>query len=174
MKVLVGKNTEQTATTLPRSCMTDSAISSVSGLSDDTVSTDVATTPTCILTPLLPGATREGATVSECESGVDVGCLQVSLSTVESCGGCAEGSGNAEAILAELESVSVEWRSLRKARTCPCAAHFEHFTRKYHCWRCGRIYCSRCIDKRLHLLGHFSNRAVPVCRNCYKQAQSTL
>ncbi|KAF4523092.1 hypothetical protein B566_EDAN003104 [Ephemera danica] len=40
---------------------------------------------------------------------------------------------------------------------------------KYHCWRCGEVFCTRCIDKHTALPGHFSQRAVPVCRPCYRE-----
>ena len=33
-------------------------------------------------------------------------------------------------LLTELQSVAVEWKSLRKVRSCSCAMPFEHFTKK--------------------------------------------
>jgi hypothetical protein len=39
---------------------------------------------------------------------------------------------------------------------------------QYHCWKCGEVFCTRCIDKHTPLPGHLSQRAVPVCRPCYR------
>ena len=38
-----------------------------------------------------------------------------------------------------------------------------------HCWRCGEVFCTRCLDKQTPLPGHASHRPVPVCRSCYKE-----
>ena len=50
------------------------------------------------------------------------------------------------------------------------------FNFQSHCWRCGEVFCTRCLDKQTPLPGHsasvgFSNRAVPVCRTCYKEVR---
>ncbi|XP_049938411.1 myotubularin-related protein 6 isoform X1 [Schistocerca serialis cubense] len=68
----------------------------------------------------------------------------------------------------ELNSVALDWRTLRNIRECVCSTPFDHFSRKYHCWRCGDVYCTRCIDKHTSLPGHMSQRAVPVCKPCYR------
>ncbi|KAK2169771.1 hypothetical protein LSH36_7g15017 [Paralvinella palmiformis] len=39
----------------------------------------------------------------------------------------------------------------------------------HHCWRCGNIYCTRCIDCYMPLVGHHSKKPVPVCKACYKE-----
>ncbi|XP_071846266.1 phosphatidylinositol-3,5-bisphosphate 3-phosphatase MTMR8-like [Apostichopus japonicus] len=66
------------------------------------------------------------------------------------------------------DSVAVDWMSFRNIKQCVCDYPFEHFSRKYHCWRCGVVYCIRCIDKQTPLPGHDSQRPVPVCKGCYK------
>lgn len=36
-----------------------------------------------------------------------------------------------------------------------------------HCWKCGDVFCTRCIDKMISLPGLSLKRPVPVCRQCY-------
>lgn len=84
----------------------------------------------------------------------------------------------------EMESVALDWKTLRNITECSCSAPFDHFSRKvshntigvysskfdffqYHCWRCGDVFCMRCIDKHTKLPGHLSHKSVPVCRPCY-------
>uniref|UniRef100_A0A1B6DT04 phosphatidylinositol-3,5-bisphosphate 3-phosphatase n=1 Tax=Clastoptera arizonana TaxID=38151 RepID=A0A1B6DT04_9HEMI len=69
----------------------------------------------------------------------------------------------------ELDSVALDWKTLRDVKECPCSTQFDHFSSKYHCWKCGGIYCTRCMDKHTALPGHLSQRAVPVCSSCFKQ-----
>ncbi|XP_038063077.1 myotubularin-related protein 8-like [Patiria miniata] len=73
-------------------------------------------------------------------------------------------------LLAEaVESVSLNWRGFRNIRQCVCSSPFDHFSRKYHCWKCGEVFCIRCIDKQTTLPGHFYERPVAVCRPCYRE-----
>ncbi|XP_071951261.1 phosphatidylinositol-3,5-bisphosphate 3-phosphatase MTMR6-like [Antedon mediterranea] len=71
-----------------------------------------------------------------------------------------------------MESVCIDWKRIRNIRQCSCATPFDHFSRKYHCWRCGHVFCIRCIDKQTSLPGHYSQRPTPVCRPCYKQLKT--
>ncbi|XP_033123580.1 myotubularin-related protein 6-like [Anneissia japonica] len=71
-----------------------------------------------------------------------------------------------------VESVCLDWKRIRNIRQCSCATPFDHFSRKYHCWCCGQVFCIRCIDKQTPLPGHYSQRPVPVCRPCYKQLKT--
>ncbi|XP_054707043.1 myotubularin-related protein 6-like [Uloborus diversus] len=73
----------------------------------------------------------------------------------------------------EVESVAIEWRTLRNVKECICSTPFDHFRRKFHCWSCGDVFCIRCIDKRLPLRGHGHGRPVPVCRHCYRELRRT-
>ncbi|XP_013792986.1 myotubularin-related protein 6-like [Limulus polyphemus] len=73
----------------------------------------------------------------------------------------------------ELDSVALDWKSFRNVRECLCSTPFDHFSRKFHCWSCGDVYCIRCIDKRIPLQGHYSKRPVSVCRHCYKELMRT-
>lgn len=75
---------------------------------------------------------------------------------------------NIEAISKELESVAIDWKSLRSVNVCPCSTPFDNNIRKCNCWRCGEVYCTRCIDKSIPLPGHDSGKPVPVCRSCFK------
>ncbi|XP_021924452.1 myotubularin-related protein 8 isoform X6 [Zootermopsis nevadensis] len=80
----------------------------------------------------------------------------------------AAGVLSVEQLAAELGSVALDWKTLRNIRECACSTPFDHFSRKYHCWKCGEVFCTRCIDKHTPLPGHLSQRAVPVCRPCYR------
>ncbi|PSN42829.1 Myotubularin-related protein 8 [Blattella germanica] len=81
-----------------------------------------------------------------------------------------QGDGlSVDQLTAELASVALDWKTLRNIRECGCTTPFDHFSRKYHCWKCGEVFCTRCIDKHTSLPGHLSQRAVPVCRPCYRE-----
>ncbi|CRK92483.1 CLUMA_CG006044, isoform B [Clunio marinus] len=68
----------------------------------------------------------------------------------------------------EINSVALDWKSLRSASVCACSTPFSQEMKKTHCWRCGEIFCTRCIDKTFPLPGHNSGKPVPVCRACLK------
>ncbi|XP_055602796.1 myotubularin-related protein 8 isoform X2 [Uranotaenia lowii] len=72
----------------------------------------------------------------------------------------------------EMNSVAIDWRPLRNAVNCPgCSVSFDQLTKKNHCWKCGDVFCARCIDKTASLAGHASGNLVPVCKNCYREMQ---
>ncbi|XP_013378996.1 myotubularin-related protein 6-like [Lingula anatina] len=71
----------------------------------------------------------------------------------------------------EMESVAVDWKTLRNIKQCSCAAPFEHYTKKHHCWKCGNVFCQRCIGRHIPLPGHYAQRPVPVCKSCYKEVK---
>ncbi|XP_077861833.1 phosphatidylinositol-3,5-bisphosphate 3-phosphatase MTMR6-like [Saccoglossus kowalevskii] len=71
-----------------------------------------------------------------------------------------------------FESVGLEWKTIRNVRQCSCASPFDHFSRRYHCWKCGEVFCTRCIDKQTPLPGHYSQSPVSVCRPCYKELKN--
>lgn len=103
-------------------------------------------------------------------------------------------------ITKELDSVAVDWKSLRTTTACSCTTPFDQFSRKVNkfskdmahsfcailttrvslslffsiqsnCWRCGEVYCVRCINHTIELPGHDSNKTAPVCRNCFRVVQ---
>ncbi|XP_030557838.1 myotubularin-related protein 6 isoform X3 [Drosophila novamexicana] len=78
---------------------------------------------------------------------------------------------NTQTLTEEISSVALDWKSMRNVTTCSCSTPFDQFSKKTHCWRCGEIFCERCIDKNVALPGHDSGKAVPVCRGCYRQMQ---
>ncbi|XP_059484789.1 myotubularin-related protein 6 isoform X1 [Neocloeon triangulifer] len=80
----------------------------------------------------------------------------------------------AEQLASELKSVAIEWKTLRNVRECNCSTPFDHSSRKCHCWKCGDVFCTRCIDKHTALPGHDSQRAVPVCRTCFRELRRTF
>ncbi|KAK6637361.1 hypothetical protein RUM44_007777 [Polyplax serrata] len=67
----------------------------------------------------------------------------------------------------EIESVALDWKTLRNIVECKCTTPFDYSTRKNHCWKCGDVFCTRCIDKMAPLPGLSLKRPVPVCRQCY-------
>lgn len=95
----------------------------------------------------------------------------------------------------ELDSVAVDWKSLRTTTACSCTTPFDQFSRKVtfnkikkknmaiflimepichlqsNCWRCGEVYCVRCINHTIEFPGHESGKPAPVCRNCYRIVQ---
>ncbi|KAG7165960.1 Myotubularin-related protein 8-like [Homarus americanus] len=77
-------------------------------------------------------------------------------------------------VFPELSSVALDWKTFRNVRECSCSTPFDHFSRKHHCWRCGEVFCTRCIDKKAALPGHLSQQPVPVCRPCYKDVTRSI
>ncbi|XP_067631302.1 myotubularin-related protein 6 isoform X2 [Eurosta solidaginis] len=73
----------------------------------------------------------------------------------------------------ELNSVAVDWKSMRSVTACSCSTPFDQFSKKTHCWTCGDIFCERCIDKSIALPGQDSGKPVPVCRACFRLLQKT-
>lgn len=83
------------------------------------------------------------------------------------------GSIQVDQLLTELQSVATEWKSLRSAVVCSCALPFEQHSKKHHCWCCGSVYCTRCIDLCVRLPGHDSSRPSPVCKSCCEWLKNT-
>ena len=59
----------------------------------------------------------------------------------------------------EILSVAVEWESLRSGKECPCGFPFDQTTPRNHCYACGKLHCVRCIDRKLLLPGHVTQRS---------------
>ncbi|XP_063232371.1 myotubularin-related protein 6 isoform X3 [Bacillus rossius redtenbacheri] len=93
---------------------------------------------------------------------------KVTANAVSGLSGAKAEVTSADQLAEEVGSVALDWKSLRNIRECVCSSPFDHFSRKYHCWRCGEVFCLRCIDKHVALPGHLSQRAVPVCRRCFR------
>ncbi|XP_014786257.1 myotubularin-related protein 8 isoform X2 [Octopus bimaculoides] len=105
-------------------------------------------------------------------SGIDDGLVSsvVSLTSVT---GSSEPLTKAQ-LYEELASVAIDWKPFRNVQNCSCAYSFEHFSKKYHCWKCGEVFCTRCIAAHLPLPGHFPKRHAPVCVQCYSQLNRVL
>ncbi|XP_014670869.1 PREDICTED: myotubularin-related protein 6-like [Priapulus caudatus] len=161
-----------------RDSLTDSAISSdaEADARAAAAAADTITTPTCGVRPLAPpgGGKLSGSMTSELRSECGESGVATSTMTSSSRSAIEENGGGVTAarLAAEVASVAVDWKSLRNVHGCACLTQFEHFTRKYHCWRCGEVFCTRCIGKHTPLPGHYSQRPVPVCRSCYKHIKS--
>ncbi|XP_022225117.2 myotubularin-related protein 6 isoform X2 [Drosophila obscura] len=83
----------------------------------------------------------------------------------------AEQTSPPQALPDEIDSVAIDWKPMRNVTACSCSTPFDQFSKKTHCWRCGDIFCERCIDKNVSLPGHDSGKPVPVCRGCFRQMQ---
>ncbi|XP_052744775.1 myotubularin-related protein 8 [Bicyclus anynana] len=81
------------------------------------------------------------------------------------------------ATLAQLESeintVALDWKSLKNVTECSCSTPLDHFSRKHHCWGCGRCVCTRCVSARAPLPALAAPRAVPLCAACAPTTPAT-
>lgn len=83
-----------------------------------------------------------------------------------------EPSEEVNKIASEINSVALDWKSPRSVTVCACATPFSQEMLKNHCWRCGEIFCTRCILSA-PLPGQNSGKPAPVCRGCYKIVSQT-
>lgn len=113
----------------------------------------------------------EKASLNELEAADDDHPLKLDTPEKETNGISYDDNVGVEAITKELESVALDWKTLRHITACSCSTPFDHFTRKYHCRKCGDVFCIRCINKQLVLPGHLSQKLVPVCEKCFKLVQ---
>jgi len=60
------------------------------------------------------------------------------------------------------------WLLLLRSDVDAMISRRPSFVRQSHCWRCGEVFCTRCLDKQTPLPGHLNQRPAPVCRSCYK------
>ncbi|XP_065201150.1 myotubularin-related protein 6 isoform X2 [Planococcus citri] len=68
----------------------------------------------------------------------------------------------------EVNTVATEWKSLCNVKHCVCLTPFEYSTKKFHCWKCGDVFCIRCMhNQHISLPGHLSKKTVPVCKTCF-------
>ncbi|XP_026317831.1 myotubularin-related protein 8 isoform X2 [Hyposmocoma kahamanoa] len=73
----------------------------------------------------------------------------------------------------EVNTVAIDWKSLKNITECSCSTPLDHFSTKHHCWGCGRAVCTRCVCARLSRPALASPRAVPLCAACAGSAPST-
>lgn len=74
-----------------------------------------------------------------------------------------------EQLTLEIDSVAQDWKSFRNVRQCSCSSPFDAQSERYHCARCGEVFCTRCIGRHIPLPGHYSQKPMPVCKDCYKR-----
>jgi tankyrase len=48
-----------------------------------------------------------------------------------------------------------------------CSNAFSFFNRRHHCRACGKVYCSKCSSRSMHIRG--SKKAYRVCDKCFAQ-----
>nr|XP_026490366.1 zinc finger FYVE domain-containing protein 21-like [Vanessa tameamea] len=71
---------------------------------------------------------------------------------------------------AEMNTVALDWKSIKNVTECSCSTPLDHFSRKHHCWGCGRCVCTRCVCARAPLRALSAPRAVPLCAACAPDA----
>lgn len=80
---------------------------------------------------------------------------------------CGYECNNLQELLSEeINSIAIDWKSVRTVDECQCSAAFDHLKKKYHCFKCGDILCARCIGSRTKLAGHLNRTDSIVCKNC--------
>ncbi|XP_045453513.1 myotubularin-related protein 6 [Melitaea cinxia] len=67
---------------------------------------------------------------------------------------------------AEMNTVALDWKSVKNVTECSCSTPLDYFSRKHHCWGCGRCVCTRCVCARAPLPALHAPRAVPLCAAC--------
>ena len=63
----------------------------------------------------------------------------------------------------ELNSISLDWKSIRNQSHCTCSSTFDFLNKKINCCKCGEIFCNRCIKSFSTHVGFVS-----LCVNCQK------
>lgn len=59
------------------------------------------------------------------------------------------------------------WTPDRETADCwRCRSKFDFITRRHHCRRCGRVYCSNCCNRRLPLQRMCFVDPVRICHDC--------
>jgi len=76
-------------------------------------------------------------------------------------------------ITEEVGSIALNLKSLRNKVQCSCSRPFQHYSKRYHCWKCGNVFCTKCIERHTPLAGHYSQKPVPVCKTCYKAIKNS-
>ncbi|XP_037303463.1 myotubularin-related protein 6 isoform X1 [Manduca sexta] len=66
----------------------------------------------------------------------------------------------------EVNTVALDWKSVKNVTECSCSTPLDHYSRKHHCWGCGRCVCTRCVCRRAALPALSWPRAVPLCAAC--------
>lgn len=70
----------------------------------------------------------------------------------------------------EVNTVALDWKSIKNVTECSCSTPLDHFSRKHHCWGCGRCVCTRCVSVRAPLPALAAPRAAPLCAACAPDA----
>jgi hypothetical protein len=59
-----------------------------------------------------------------------------------------------EQLAAELDSVALDWKTLRNIRECVCSTPFDHFSRKVR-----DVFCSKVVHKLYHFMIPFLEKS---------------
>jgi len=74
----------------------------------------------------------------------------------------------------QLEKKPV-WDSDESTDTCTaCGDKFTLINRRHHCRRCGKIFCTKCSNKKILLPEYGYNEAERVCDKCYQLQNETV
>uniref|UniRef100_A0A8D8QWN0 Phosphatidylinositol-3,5-bisphosphate 3-phosphatase n=1 Tax=Cacopsylla melanoneura TaxID=428564 RepID=A0A8D8QWN0_9HEMI len=72
----------------------------------------------------------------------------------------------------EINSIAIDWKPVNNINQCQCSTPFDHFTRKYHCFKCGDVLCFDCIGDKSQLPGHLTRTDSIVCKTCLEPTPS--
>ncbi|CAB3225360.1 unnamed protein product [Arctia plantaginis] len=72
----------------------------------------------------------------------------------------------------EVNTVALDWKSIKNVTECSCSTPLDHFSRKHHCWGCGRCVCTRCVCARAPLPALAAPRPAPLCAACAPEASA--
>jgi hypothetical protein len=62
-----------------------------------------------------------------------------------------------------------EWQDENTVSNCAaCNGAFSLFNRKHHCRRCGKVFCTKCSDKKAALRHYGYDTPQRVCETCYE------
>ncbi|KAK6168446.1 hypothetical protein SNE40_020977 [Patella caerulea] len=76
-------------------------------------------------------------------------------------------------LVSELRTVALDWRSFRRVYNCNCLIPFDQHVKKFHCWKCGDVFCNQCTSQTISLQGHLSRQPVPVCTSCFRNVKQS-
>ncbi|CAG5053971.1 unnamed protein product [Parnassius apollo] len=74
----------------------------------------------------------------------------------------------------EVNTVALDWKSVKNVTECSCSTPLDHYSRKHHCWGCGRCVCTRCVCRRAPLPALAAPRHAPLCAACAPSSPDVL
>lgn len=79
----------------------------------------------------------------------------------------------ANAILPPTVLIRPPWQPDNQASACnACHANFSLFNRRHHCRHCAKVFCGKCVDKKMPIPKLKYKEAVRVCSSCVPTVQA--